>query len=87
MPIWFDIDKGTLVFTNWHKTVKSASLRRDRRICLSFDDQAPPFSFVQLEGTVSLGTDPDQLLYWAIRMTVGIRGRSKLKPTTSAMAC
>ena len=68
VPIWFDIDKGTLVFTNWHKTVKSASLRRDRRICLSFDDQAPPFSFVQLEGTVSLETDPDQLLYWATRI-------------------
>jgi PPOX class probable F420-dependent enzyme len=68
VPIWFNIDCETLVFTTWHKAVKAANLRRDPRICLSADDQVPPFSFVQLEGTVSLGTDPDQLLYWANRI-------------------
>lgn len=68
VPIWFDIDNETLVFTTWHKAVNAANLRRDPRICLSVDDQVPPFSFVQLEGTVSLETDPDQLLYWATRI-------------------
>ncbi len=88
VPIWFDIDKGPLVFTTWHKTAKSANLRRDLRICLSVDDQVSPFSFVQPQGTVSLGTDPDQLLYCGPSvLTVGIWGRSKLKPTASAMAC
>ena len=68
VPIWFDIDDETLVFTTWHKAVKAANLRRDPRVCLSVDDQLPPFSFVQLEGTVSVSTDPDQLLYWATRI-------------------
>ncbi len=62
VPIWFDIDDETLIFTTWHKAVKAANLRRDPRVCLSVDDQVPPFCFVQLEGTVSLSTDPDQLL-------------------------
>ena len=68
VPIWFDIDNETFVFTTGHVAVKAANLRRDPRTCLSVDDQVPPFSFVQLEGTVSLETDPDQLLYWATRI-------------------
>ncbi len=68
VPIWFDIDDETLVFATWHKAVKAANLRRDPRVCLSVDDQLPPFSVIQLEGTVSVSTDPDQLLYWATRI-------------------
>ena len=68
MPIWFDIDNKTLLFSTWHKSVKAVNLQRDPRVCLSVDDQVPPFAFVQLEGTVSVSTDPDQLIYWATRI-------------------
>ena len=68
MPIWFDMDDETLVFATRHKAVKVATLRRDPRICLSVDDQVPPYTFVQLQGTVTLETDSDQLLYWATRI-------------------
>ena len=68
VPIWFDIDDETFIFTTWHKAAKAASLRRDPRVCLSIDDQLPPFAFVQMEGAASVSTDPDQLLYWATRI-------------------
>ena len=65
VPIWFAIDEKTLVFTTWHKSVKAINLKRDPRVCLNVDDQVPPFSYVQLEGTVNFSTDLDQLLHWA----------------------
>ena len=68
VPIWFAIDAETLLFTTWQKSVKAANLQRDPRVCLSVDDPVPPFAFVQLEGTVNMSPDPDQLEYWATRI-------------------
>jgi PPOX class probable F420-dependent enzyme len=67
-PIWFDLDGDTLVFTTFHKSVKAANLRRDPRVCLCVDDEAPPFSFVQIEGTAMISEDLDDLRYWATRI-------------------
>ena len=64
-PIWFDLDGDMLVFTTWHTTVKAANLRRDPRVSLCIDDDMPPYAFVIVEGTATLGEDPDQLLRWA----------------------
>jgi PPOX class probable F420-dependent enzyme len=68
IPIWFDLDGDTLVFTTWHTTVKAANMRRDPRVCLCVDDEKPPFSFIQIEGTAVLTDDKDGLKYWATRM-------------------
>ncbi len=68
VPIWFDLDGDTIVFTTWHKSVKAANLRRDPRVCICVDDQTPPFAFAQIEGTATLSADADQLLYWATRI-------------------
>ncbi|GIK38750.1 MAG: PPOX class F420-dependent enzyme [Chloroflexota bacterium] len=67
-PIWFDLDGDTLVFTTWHKSVKAANLRHDPRVCLCVDDEMPPFSFVQIEGTATISEDPDDLRTWATRI-------------------
>jgi hypothetical protein len=67
-PIWFDLDGDTLVFTIWHKSVKAANLRRDPRVCLCVDDEAPPFSFVQIEGMATISEDADDLRNWATRI-------------------
>src|ERR687886_2106332 len=60
-PVWFDLDGDTIVFTTWHTTVKAANIRRDPRVCLCVDDQAPPFAFVTVEGTATLSDDPAEL--------------------------
>lgn len=68
VPVWFEIDGGSLLFTTGRQTVKAQNLRHDPRICLSIDDPVPPYAFVKIEGTASTSEDPDELLYWATRI-------------------
>jgi len=64
----YDLDGDDLVFTTGGETVKARNMKRDSRICLSVDDQTPPYSFVMIEGTVSFWEDPEELLEWATRI-------------------
>jgi PPOX class probable F420-dependent enzyme len=64
-PIWFVLDGADVVFTTSAQSVKGRSLRRDPRAAMAVDDQAPPYSFVVIEGEVTLSEDPDELLRWA----------------------
>jgi PPOX class probable F420-dependent enzyme len=68
VPIWFDLDGETVVFTTGHDSVKAVNIRRDPRVCMCVDDQTPPFAFVQIEGKAFLSDHLDALLYWATRI-------------------
>jgi len=67
-PVWFDLDGDDLIFTTWHTTVKAANLRRDPRVSLCIDDEAPPYAFVIIEGTATISNDLAQLRHWAARI-------------------
>lgn len=67
-PIWFDLDGENLIFTTWHESVKAANLRRDSRVCLCIDDEAPPFSFVQIDGIAEITEEASDLRDWATRI-------------------
>lgn len=68
-PIWFDVDDdGTVVFTTGEDTVKGRNLRRDGRAALCVQDEQPPFSFVTVEGTVTIGEDLADVRAWATRI-------------------
>jgi PPOX class probable F420-dependent enzyme len=64
-PIWFAVDEGTLVFTTFEGSLKGRTLRRDPRAALCVDDEAPPFSFVTVEGVVEISEDLEALRHWA----------------------
>jgi PPOX class probable F420-dependent enzyme len=65
-PVWFALDAdGSVVFTTGGETLKGRNLRRDARVALCVDDEAPPFSFVTVEGEVEISEDPAELLRWA----------------------
>jgi PPOX class probable F420-dependent enzyme len=65
-PIWFVVDDdGTIVFTTGADTVKGRNLRRNGRAALSVDDDAPPFSFVTIEGPVAISEDLGEVGRWA----------------------
>jgi PPOX class probable F420-dependent enzyme len=64
-PIWIALDGDDVVFTTVATSLKGNALRRDPRVSLCVDDDRPPFSFVIVEGSVTLSTDPDDLLRWA----------------------
>jgi PPOX class probable F420-dependent enzyme len=68
VPIWFDLDGDTLIFTTGHTSIKAVNIRRDPRVCLCVDDETPPFAYIMIEGTATITADPDALLYWATRI-------------------
>ena len=70
-PVWFELDGNTLVFSSWHTSIKAVNIRRNGRVCLCVDDEKPPFSYIQIEGTATLSADSEELKYWS----TGIGGR------------
>jgi len=68
VPIWFTLDGDTLIFTTGEHAVKAANIRRDSRICLCVDDEAPPYAYIMVEGTATLSSDLNALLHWATRI-------------------
>jgi PPOX class probable F420-dependent enzyme len=77
VPIWYDLDGDTLVFTTGEESVKYKSMKRDPRVSLTVDDQTPPYSYVMIEGTVSFSEDPGELLRWATRIGGRYMGADK----------
>jgi PPOX class probable F420-dependent enzyme len=77
-PVWVDLD-GTgadtqVVFMTAADTIKGKAILRDARVCLCWDDELPPFSFVTVAGTATTSTDPDDLLAWATRIAARYMG-------------
>jgi PPOX class probable F420-dependent enzyme len=64
-PVWIALDSDDVLFTTGSNSVKARDIRRDPRICLCVDDEAPPFSFVMIEGTATISDDLAELRHWA----------------------
>ena len=73
-PVWFIVDDGQLVFNTGRNTAKGRTLVRDSRTVLCVDDPHPPYSFVQVQGTASIGEDPQELLEIATRIAARYMG-------------
>jgi PPOX class probable F420-dependent enzyme len=67
-PVWVDLDGDELVFMTSATTIKGKAILRDPRVCLCFDDESPPFTFLTIAGTATTSTDPDELLRWGTRI-------------------
>ncbi len=68
VPVWFHLDGDTLVFTTGGESLKYKNMKRDPRVCITVDDQTPPYSYVMIEGAVTFSEDPEELLRWATRI-------------------
>jgi PPOX class probable F420-dependent enzyme len=68
VPIWFERDGEQIVFTTWHTTVKARNLRHSPWVSLCVDDEAPPFTYVKVDGTVTFSDNLDELRHWATRI-------------------
>ena len=64
-PIWFVLDGDDVILNTGTDSVKGKALRRDPRVCLSVDDQVPPYSFVVIDGVAEISEDRDELRRWA----------------------
>lgn len=76
-PIWFELDGDDLIFTTWHESIKARNLRRDGRVSLCVDDEAPPFAYAIIEGTATISEDLDELKVWATRIAARYMGAER----------
>lgn len=52
-PVWIDLDGDTILFNTAVARQKDRNLKRDGRVALSVHDQANPYRYIQIRGTVS----------------------------------
>lgn len=62
--IWFTVDGDDIVFVTSSASVKAKDLSRTAFAAFTVDDDRPPFSFVNLEGSVTVGKDMEQVRRW-----------------------
>ena len=70
-PTWFTLDGDDVVLTTHGTSMKAKAIRRDPRVAMCVDDQAPPYSYVLVEGTATLSDDLDELR----RVATAVGGR------------
>ncbi|WP_028478573.1 PPOX class F420-dependent oxidoreductase [Nocardia sp. CNY236] len=70
-PVWFVLDGDELVFTTGISSVKAKAFARDGRVAVCVDLEEPPYGEVQLQGSVTLSKNPDELL----RVATEVGGR------------
>ena len=77
VPIWFVLDGDDIIFTTADSNVKGKSIVRDGRAAVCVDDQAPPYSFVLVEGAAQWSDDLDDMLGWAIKIGARYMGADR----------
>jgi PPOX class probable F420-dependent enzyme len=75
MPIWFVLDGDDVVFNTGADTVKGRNLKRTGWASMCVDDERPPFSFVTVSGPVTLSTDVEAMLPFAVEIAARYMGR------------
>ncbi|MGW6914847.1 PPOX class F420-dependent oxidoreductase [Kitasatospora sp. NPDC054939] len=73
-PVWFLLEGDELLFNTAASSVKGRTLARDGRVMLCVDDDRPPFSFVLVQGTATLGEDLPEVRHWAGRIAARYMG-------------
>ncbi|HEX4430582.1 MAG TPA: PPOX class F420-dependent oxidoreductase [Frankiaceae bacterium] len=56
-PVWFTVDGDEVTFCTGAETAKGRAMRRDPRVVVCVDLEAPPYAFVQIQGVAELIDD------------------------------
>lgn len=59
-PVWIERDGDVVVFNTAKGRRKHRNLVRDPRVAISVHDQANPYTYIQVRGTVEMVDDPDK---------------------------
>ncbi len=87
VPCWFEWTGHEFYIIPRQKSVWAGYIQRDGRVCLSIDEDEPPYRKVQVEGTAEIVEEPNVGGTWvpiARRMAVrylGTHGADYLDPT------
>ncbi|MFX0576135.1 PPOX class F420-dependent oxidoreductase [Nocardia nepalensis] len=61
-PVWFVLEGDELVFNTGKTSAKGKAFARDPRIAIVIDLERAPYPSIQIQGTVTLSEDSDELL-------------------------
>jgi len=64
-PVWFVLDGDDVVFNTGASTGKGRALVREGRASMAVDDQTPPYSFVKIDGAVTVSDDLEEVARFA----------------------
>jgi PPOX class probable F420-dependent enzyme len=69
VPVWYAVDDdGTILFNTGADTVKGKAIRRTGQVALCVQDEAPPFTFVTVQGSAAWTDDLPDVREWAARI-------------------
>jgi PPOX class probable F420-dependent enzyme len=77
MPVWFVLDGEQLVLMTGAESVKGRNLRRDPRVAVVVDDEAPPYAFVHIRGRAAISEDLGELLRYATEIGARYMGAER----------
>ena len=60
--VWFVVEGDELWFNTGGTTAKARAIARDPRLVVCVDMERPPYAYVQVQGTVTVSEDPDELV-------------------------
>ena len=60
-PIWFVLDGDDVIFNTHEDSGKAKALRREGQASMVVDDEAPPYAFVKVDGSVTVDDDLDRV--------------------------
>ncbi|HKV85821.1 MAG TPA: PPOX class F420-dependent oxidoreductase [Ktedonobacterales bacterium] len=67
-PVWYTLDGERVAFQTPGSSAKVRHIRRDPRITVFVDDEAPPFAYVTVEGAAEVVEAPAELRHWVERI-------------------
>ncbi|MDO3649784.1 PPOX class F420-dependent oxidoreductase [Nocardia mangyaensis] len=76
-PIWFIVEGDELVFNTGKSSGKGRAFARDPRVALCVDLEEVPYGLVEVQGTVTLSEDLDELVRTATAIAARYMGPDK----------
>ncbi|MFC9875344.1 PPOX class F420-dependent oxidoreductase [Nocardia salmonicida] len=76
-PVWFIVEGDELVFNTGKNSAKGRAFGRDPRVAVCVDLEEPPFALVEVQGTVTLSEDLDELVRTATVIAARYMGPDK----------
>lgn len=76
-PVWFLVEDDQIVFATGETTAKGRALTRDPRVVFCVDDPHPPYSFVQIQGSATISSGPEELLDICTRLGARYMGQDR----------
>ena len=78
-PVWYTLDGSRVVFSTPGNSAKVRHIRRDPRISLFVDEEAPPFAYVAIEGIAEVVDAPEEVQHWVERIGARYLGEERAR--------